>query len=242
MMCARMNGGRATGLGVLAGAVLAVAVGTASADPVFSGPSPYLSFADSPFNGGAFSTFHLENFEDGLFNTPGATPSAGWIVSSPGPQIDSVDGDDGAIDGSGAAGRSFYSGGTNTVLTITFDATVLGSLPTHAGIVWTDIGATFGALPEGFGSVIFQAFGPGNVLLGSLGPAVLGDGQITGTTAEDRFLGVSNAAGISSIVISMPQSGDWEIDHVQYGIAVPGPGALGVVGVLGLAAGMRRRR
>ena len=243
MMCVRMNGGRVSESAALiaAGVVLACA-GTASADPVFFGPTPYLSSADSPFGAVSFATFHLENFEDGLFNTPGATASAGWSVSSPGPLIDSVDGDDGAIDGSGNGGRSFYSGGQNTVLTITFDAGVLGGLPTHVGIVWTDVGATFGALPEGFGNVIFQAFGPGNVALGSIGPVVMGDGAVTGGTAEDRFFGVSNAAGISSIVVTMPQSGDWEVDHLQYGIAVPGPGALGVVGFLGVVAGLRRRR
>ena len=37
------------------------------------GPTPYLSFANSPFFGGAFSYFYLENFEDHLLNTPGVT-------------------------------------------------------------------------------------------------------------------------------------------------------------------------
>jgi hypothetical protein len=41
------------------------------------GPSPYLSFSDSPFNGGSFTYFHLETFEDHLLNTPGVTASPG---------------------------------------------------------------------------------------------------------------------------------------------------------------------
>ena len=49
----------------------------AKAVPVFLGPSPYLSFANSPFNMPGLTYFHLENLEDGVFNTPGATPSAG---------------------------------------------------------------------------------------------------------------------------------------------------------------------
>lgn len=48
---------------------------TSEAVAVSIGPSPYLSFADSPFNGGSFSYFHLETFEDHLLNTPGVTAS-----------------------------------------------------------------------------------------------------------------------------------------------------------------------
>src|SRR6266481_7452029 len=67
------------------------------------GPTPYLSFGDSPFNGPSFSYFHLETFEDHLLNTPGVTGSPGGVTSVVfGPAIhDSVDFDDGVIDGSG---------------------------------------------------------------------------------------------------------------------------------------------
>src|SRR5262245_33520243 len=95
----------------------------------YLGPTPYLSFGDSPFNGLSFSYFHLEDFEDGSFNTPGATASAGWTVNGPGGFTDSVDGDDGAIDGSGTGGHSFLTS-SSTFLTITFSASVLGQLPT----------------------------------------------------------------------------------------------------------------
>ena len=68
----------------------------------------YLSEADSPFNGYDFDSFYLENFEDGLLNVPGVSASTGSVVG-PGGATDSVDGDDGTIDGSGTSGKSYLS-------------------------------------------------------------------------------------------------------------------------------------
>src|SRR5690349_19688285 len=76
-----------------------------------SGPKPYTSFNDSDLNGVDFSGgyFHLEDFEDEQLNVPGVTASAG-APFAPGSITDSVDADDGTIDGSGTAGFSFFSG------------------------------------------------------------------------------------------------------------------------------------
>ncbi|MEO6036080.1 MAG: hypothetical protein ABIQ35_12565, partial [Verrucomicrobiota bacterium] len=178
----------------------------------FQGPSSYLSFANSPFNGTGFNYFYLENFEDGALNTPGATPSAGWIVATAAGGADSVD----------PGGRSYYSGGSQTNLTITFNAAALGGkLPTHAGIVWTDVGnVTSGTF--GFGTVRFSARDANGVLIGTNQGVNLGNGSTAASQAEDRFFGVANAGGISSISISMPNSVDWEVDHLQYGYLDPG--------------------
>jgi hypothetical protein len=209
--------------------------GTARA--AFLGPSPYLSLADSPFQGGSFSSFFLEDFEDGALNTPGiAAPPGGWVVLGPSGFTDSVDADDGAIDDSGTAGNSFFSSGTNSTLTIIFDAAALGGrLPTAVGIVWTDVGdVTSGT--TGFGPVTFSATDELGDPLGSIGPFTLGDGNALGSapggTAEDRFFGVTHAGGISSITISMSNSTDWEVDHLQYGIAaIPEPSSLVLAGL-----------
>ena len=227
-------------------AALVILFGTAQVHASFWGPSPYLQFPDSPFSGQTFGYFHLEDFEDGLLNTPGVSASAG-APQAPGAFTDSVDADDGLIDGLGIAGRSFYSGfvGQNTPISITFtfEEAILGTLPTHVGIVWTDVG--WGSHPTAAksGDVTFVAADQNNVPFGQIGPVHLGDGDDKGGTAEDRFFGATWAGGIKSFTISM-DSGDWETDHLQYGGAVvPEPSTLAIWSLLGLCGfGLYRRR
>ncbi len=203
------------------------------------GPSPYLSFTDSPFSGVNFTNFYLEDFESGLLTTPGVMASAGSVLG-PGSLTDSVDGDDGIIDGSGTLGHSFFISGTKS-LVFTFDSSVFGGrLPTHAGIVWTDVGFTGG--PLGIDGVSFTALDENGNSLGSIGPFTLGDGQADGGTAEDRFFGAVNPGGISQIRISMASSEDWEVDHLQYGF-VPEPSTwICVAGGLSLILFGQRKR
>ena len=172
----------------------------------YLGPTPYLSFSDSPFKDESFSYFYLEDFEDGFLNTPGVTASSEAYVYGPNYMTDSVDGDDGSIDGSGTGGHSFFKENGAEGITFTFDEGILGSLPTDVGLVWTD----------GAGDTSFEAFDNDNVSLGVFGPFAIADGSIYGTTAEDRFFGISWPGGISSIHISNTVRGI-EIDHLQYG-------------------------
>lgn len=197
------------------------------AEPLFFGPSAYRSSADIPigfYTGGSPTV--LETFEDGLLNF-GITASAGSILFQ-GSITDSVDADDGNIDGYGISGRSWFSIAGSSGVTFTFS----GSLPTAAGMVWTD----------GSGTTSFQAFGPGMVSLGQIGPVALADGTFAGTTGEDRFFGVQDAGGILAIRLSNT-SGGIEIDHLQYGIApsssAPEPTAFSLLAI-GLAALYRR--
>ena len=213
------------------------------------GPTPYTSQADSPFAaqivGGSVT---LETFEDGLLNTPFVSASAG-APFGPGGITDSVDGDDGTIDGFGVAGSSFFSGSGAAGITFTFDPSAPAGLPTSAGVVWTD----------GDGTTLFEAFGPGGVSLGTIGPVALADGTFSGTTGEDRFFGITNAAGISAIRISNTLGGI-EVDHLQYSVSaappppapptstadIPllGPVGLGLLALLlgGAAVGRLRKR
>ncbi|HSH17148.1 MAG TPA: DUF11 domain-containing protein, partial [Verrucomicrobiae bacterium] len=177
----------------------------------FLGPSPYLCQTDSPFFAAIQAgTVFLETFEDGMFNAPGV--SALGTVVGPGGNTDSVDCDDGNIDGSGTFGRSLFFTPGSTGITFTFNPTTLGGFPTQAGIVWTDAG--FGA------TVTFEAFDAGGGSLGVVQAIALADNTNFGTTAEDRFFGVTNPGGISAIKISNT-SGGIEVDHLQYGPVPP---------------------
>lgn len=203
-------------------------------------PTAYLSGADSPFASLSFGYFHLEDFEDDALNVPGVAVSSGFVLD-PNTLTDSVDGDDGAIDGSGNGGHSWY---VTRPLTFTFDAGVLGALPTHVGIVWTDVGFVTDGGQLGVSRVEFEAFDAANRSLGTT--SVLGNGDAAGDTAEDRFFGAVFAGGIARFVIRMPNSDDWEVDHLQYGylpVQVPEPGtaALLAVGLAGLRLTARRR-
>lgn len=198
----------------------------------FFGPTAYLQFSDSPFSGLGLANFQLETFEDNLLNTPGVSANFG-APFGPASNADSVDADDGSIDGSGTAGHSFFFINGSAGVTFSFS----GSLPTHAGIVWTD----------GGGDTLFEAFGPGLVSLGTIGPVSIADFSNSGTTAEDRFFGVSDPGGILALKISNT-AGGIEVDHLQYGNAVaviPLPGAVwllgsGLVGLIGFGRRFKR--
>jgi hypothetical protein len=199
------------------------------------GPTPYLSAADSPFGALSFSYFHRETFEDSLFNVPGVSKSAGLVIGAGSGLTDSVDADDGAINGSGLAGHSLFAVPGATGILFSFDAAALGQLPSHAGIVWTD----------GLGLVTLTAFGPGMIQLGAVS-GNFADNSISGTTAEDRFLGWSDPAGILAFRIQNA-SGGIEVDHLQYGRAivapvqaVPEPASLALL-ASGVALLLRRR-
>ena len=180
------------------------------------GPTPYLSIEDSPLLGEIFSYFHLEDFEDGGLNTPGVLSLEG-VVLDPSEQTDSVDADDGTIDGDGTAGFSFSSNDRTNSFTFSFNKLSLGLLPTHVGIVWTDVGS---AVPEaGFDNVVFEAFDQSGNSLGKIGPEAVGDGEVSGQTGEDQFFGAIHPQGISQFTISMENSTDWEVDHLQYGVS-----------------------
>lgn len=193
----------------------------------FSGE--YARFADSPFSAQPFSYFYLEDFEDGLLNVPGVGMTGDGLRLEH--NDDSVDNDDGVLDGSGSAGRNVWAWGRPGI-SITFDQAVLGQLPTHAGLVWTD----------GINPISFEAQDAHGALIGTAS-GNHADAVHGGQTADDRFYGVIHTAGVARIVIySGLAAGDSgiEIDHLQYGLAVPEP-ASGLLMLAGLAwVGVRR--
>jgi len=209
-----------------------------AADPIFFGPTAYLSATDIPagfYQGG--SPLLLDNLEDGSLDASLAGTGGSVISASFGGIRDSVDSDDGVIDGTcgpQTAGRcaSWFNGSGSTGARFSFVGA--GALPTAFGLVWTD----------GFGSITFSATGADGQSLGSRSYTGLADGSINATTAEDRFFGLQFAGGIKSIHISN-SAGGIEVDHIQYGLmatAVPEPGSWALM-LGGLACvGLLRRR
>jgi hypothetical protein len=168
------------------------------------GPTAYLSAADSPFPLGT-GTFCLEDFEGAGFDVPGVTGNASVIGASG--ITDSVDGDDGSIDGSGTGGQSYFSGDGAGGITFTFDPQAPLGLPTSAGAVWTDGGLGV--------DVTFESFDQNGASLGTIVAPAVADGDNSGGTAEDRFFGIMNPGGISAIKLSSP-GGGIEVDHLQF--------------------------
>ncbi len=97
----------------------------------FIGPVEYLAFDDpaageaiSPFAALDFDEFFLEDFEDGVLDQPGVSFVEADIVSYPSDGFtDSVDADDGMIDGDGRGGRYIRSNFATSSFTFNFDAT-----------------------------------------------------------------------------------------------------------------------
>jgi hypothetical protein len=178
---------------------------TAAHAQTYLGPTPYLSKNDSPLQ---LTKPALDDLEDGTLDIPGVSANHG-AVYGPAGNCDSVDADDGSIDGSGTAGHSFYYSAGTTGITFSFDPTVIGSFPTSAGVVWTDGAANT--------SVYFEAFDANGASLGQIGPYAIADGSTSGQTAEDRFFGIAYRGGISAIKIKNA-AGGIEVDHVQYSV------------------------
>src|SRR5262245_114786 len=112
--------------------VIACFAGPAAGGSVFGPIRPYESFSDSPFSGQSFGYFYLETFESGALAAPGVTASPSGTVLT-GFEVDSVE----PLGGPTTAGHSLFGDGPIGIR-FTFDAGVLGALPTSAAIAWTD--------------------------------------------------------------------------------------------------------
>ena len=169
------------------------------------GPLPYLSAADVP--SGFYlgdSPIALEDFEDGTLDF--GLISDGTIVG-PSSHTDSVDADDGQIDGLGRDGWSMHSTGTSSSITIEYPGA-----PTAVGLVYTDNPSQTVS-----DATTLEAFDASGNSLGVFGPFPLGDAFTNGTTAEDRFFGPADDGGISKVTIASVLKIGIELDHIQYG-------------------------
>ena len=195
--------------------------------PTVFGPFPYLGPFSSPFSQFIIDSeyYFLEDFEDGSFNQPGITVNTGEVISDL-QDADSVDADDGLVDGVGR-GHSYLTSsgeqrsGIDSVL-FTFDEQVLQSLPNYFVVV-TDftceqIGSSYNA------NISFEAYGKDGFPIISTDAINFGDRNNSGETSADRFWGIYSIDGVKAIKIKYhdPEicSGfkSLELDHIQYGL------------------------
>ena len=236
---------RSLSLRLIAGAFLAAVLPLAAdAATTTFGPTAYLQHGDTPA-GFACDQCDLvvEDFEDSSLD-PFITIDNGHILNPNSMSgvtnsvTDSVDGDDGMVDGNGNGGYSWFTGASNSAdnqLTISFASPVKS-----AGFVITDgdnVSSTF----------LVEAFDAMGTSLGLIDTGDIADNFFTGETAEDRFVGFQDMNGaISSLSLTMVGGIGIEIDHIHYQdfascIPEPASGMMALFGLLGIA-GFRRRR
>ena len=201
---------------------------------------PYRSRADSPFADAITNgTTLVEDFEDGLLNTPGLSLPVGRVSN---PLRNSVDADDGIMDNLGVGYHWQTTGaallGENQFTTeINFGRNAEDRYPSQAGLVM------LGLVAVDLGAVrLFKAYdSAGNQISGSLINASVPVYQNAGTsfsTLGDRFFGLSYVGGISRILVNGTQ-----FDHIQFGYGpIPEPGSAALVLCSGLHLATRRRR
>jgi hypothetical protein len=195
-------------------------------------PTPYTSIEDSPFDlSGLGSTFFVEDMEQGITTISGVylTGPSGFAVGpaelrEPGPFTDSVDADDGLVDGFGNGGHSVVPSTYVDFPTfpITYQSFIDFFVEGNAlGFVWTD----------GFhvSDLAFQVHGQG-MPLGGCNYENLMDSSNTGETSEDRFLGLIADEPFFRVTVRSRSTGfepvdeRFEFDHVQFGFQpVPEP-------------------
>ncbi len=218
-------------------------------------PLPYLSEADSPFYQGILDgMIYLENFEDQALNTPfvrepedvpyfGSTYRQ-LIPSISNGSVRSVDSDDGAVDFNGDLGDTWITT-TNSIggqiygsMSFEFLRNGDGFFPTYVGIVIT-------AADDLRRAVELSFRGPaGNNLFADTDlydpmdwvpfPQSIED---TRTPRTHRFIGAYHEDGIARLSLSNV----WQVDHLQYGYAIPEPSTSFLIGT-SLIPFLRRKR
>jgi PKD repeat protein len=197
---------------------------------ITSGPMKnYREFSQSPFYEISLNNpnFYLEDFTKGYLSTPGIDISTGETFDNK-DLTDSVDEDDGFVDGFGHKGISYQvnSGiqraGTEVVM-FTFDERSLGQFPTHFGIVLTDYGcAQIGGTKTA--SILFEFYGPDGKPVFTKDSIKFGEPNVEGGTEEDMFYGIYYEGGIKRVKMEYHDPGicggyqSIEFDHLQYGL------------------------
>ena len=225
-------------------AALLVWSAVATAGTTTFGPSAYLQTGDTPAGFwcpciGWIEDFELNSVDPFLTIDNGEILEPNTFSGLMNSVTDSVDGDNGPVDGLGNSGHSWFTGASNpddNQVTISFATPVK-----NAGLVFTDGDSSST-------NVKLEAFDSAGNSLAVIDGGDLADDMFTGQTAEDTFLGFQNTdAGIASIQLSINAGIGIEIDHVHWQeacpVVVPEPASYATcfMALVGLA-GLRRRR
>lgn len=199
-------------------------------------PIPYKSASDTPDGFYPSSEFTGQDFEnpDGPWEV-GFTFSSGMRIgpkhlSGDGvPVTDSVDLDDGELDGDGTMGASWYTPGQDLMITFAQPVSIASFAFTD-----TDTRTNF---------INVTALAADDRVLAERSFESFVDDVFTGTTDEDRFIGITADAGesIAKLLIGIDQGLGIEVDHVQFS-PVPEPHSLMLLSFAGLFVGKLRRR
>lgn len=204
---------------------------TARAALVAYGSTKYLQASDSPwYQGIQNGSIHLEDFKDGLLNTPFV--SSNGEIRGPGDRR-SVDADDGFLDGRGENGGT-WGIGIDGPFSFEFEPNAEGLLPAFVGIVVTR---------ETRQTELFTAYDNNGQILGALdfdvAPLFARSGpEFQFDSSEARFVGVYASEGISRFTLRWATM----TDHLQYGYAIPEPMTAGSVCAGLVLFAFRRRR
>jgi len=214
-------------------------------------PLPYFSEADSPFYQGILDgTIYLEDFEDQALNTPFVrepdnVPYFGRTYRSDFPNIPdgivrSVDGDDGIIDFAGFLGDSWITAflSTNTRA----DRASFEFLPNNDGLYPSYVGIVITAADDLRRAVELSFRDPdGNNLFADTDLYAPRDWIPFPLTTDDtrthRFIGAYHEDGIARLSLNNV----WQVDHLQYGYAIPEPSSA-ILTLTALFPLLRRRR
>lgn len=211
---------------------------------------PYFGAQDSPFRAGIRAgTIYLEDFEDHELNTPrivswdwplseqiGRAHRAGNLNSTY--SVDADDGLNGDFRGHGGdtwTTASASNGQRLGRMEFRFEPDILGRYPTYVGFVVTEPNNYFREVEFGTQSLTGPE-SPDN----SYDPTTwIPRNSFPGDTRTHRFFGIHVESGISRLNIRNVA----QMDHLQYGYAIPEPSTalLTIPGALLLVGGRRRR-
>jgi hypothetical protein len=212
---------------------------------------PYFSADDSPFYEGIQAgTIYLEDFEDHALNTPyvdswdwpnsnqrgmswdtlGGNPNRSWSVDAD----DGLTGDFRGHGGDTWTTLSASNGGILGSMEFRFVPDILGRYPTFVGFVITAASDPFNEVALGTQTLTGPESSDNEYDPLSWIPQI----SFPGDTRTHRFFGIYAESGISRLNIQNVA----QIDHLQYGYAIPEPGAGGLAALAGLLWAIRRRR